>query len=555
MKIKEICRGTGLTDRTVRYYIEEGLISPFYTENYLGRKSFDFSEEDLTRLTEIATLRAFGFSVEEIKALSSGADAPQIVETVKKRTESALDESQRRMNILSAIDASEGTSLATLAAQLSKMEHLPMENEPLPRSRRKRFLSFLKACGILLAVWLPILTAAVVLVFKLCTLSAPTVRPLFLMLTLLCLLPSMVTVLIFQKLKASRNFFRTILIIFCVLCIPLVFFFASKAVIVCEHQYQTYRNIKEATCTVEGERIMKCKLCGSFDTQRIEKTPHEARKLKGVAPTCLEAGLSDGSVCSLCDTVLEKQVKLPISDIHTPVTDAAVPATCDASGLGEGSHCSLCEKVLIEQEVIPATGHSYQTKKIAKTCGTDGYRLHECACGHSYKTNIVRATNEHDFQPNGHPYGVGYHCQTCGLQVMEYGNLDGSLSGGNDQVKYYITGLPGDDVTDRTLVIYGSGPMPTTYRWEYYPDESLYKQYPAYAGSNYLSEVTTVIIEKGITSIGEFTFDDWDSQQTWRYGGITRLIIRDPSLRIDPENQILRYLAAEKYRVLQIVYE
>ena len=70
MKIKEICQKTGLTDRTVRYYIEEGLISPFYTENYLGRKSFDFSEEDLEALKNIATLRAFGFSVEEIKELA-----------------------------------------------------------------------------------------------------------------------------------------------------------------------------------------------------------------------------------------------------------------------------------------------------------------------------------------------------------------------------------------------------------------------------------------------------------------------------------------------------
>ena len=57
MKIKEICEKTGLTDRTVRYYIEEGLVSPFYTENYLGRKSFDFSDADLERLKAIALER------------------------------------------------------------------------------------------------------------------------------------------------------------------------------------------------------------------------------------------------------------------------------------------------------------------------------------------------------------------------------------------------------------------------------------------------------------------------------------------------------------------
>ena len=50
MKIKAVCEATGLTDRTVRYYIEEGLLSPKYTENYLGRKNYDFSQQDIKNL-------------------------------------------------------------------------------------------------------------------------------------------------------------------------------------------------------------------------------------------------------------------------------------------------------------------------------------------------------------------------------------------------------------------------------------------------------------------------------------------------------------------------
>ena len=63
MKMKEICEKTGLTDRTVRYYIEEVLNSPFYTEYYIGRKPFDFSEQDEERLKDISTLRAFRFTI------------------------------------------------------------------------------------------------------------------------------------------------------------------------------------------------------------------------------------------------------------------------------------------------------------------------------------------------------------------------------------------------------------------------------------------------------------------------------------------------------------
>jgi DNA-binding transcriptional MerR regulator len=129
VKIKEICEKTGLTDRTVRYYIEEGLITPFYTENYLGRKSFDFSDNDLIRLKNIATLRAFGFSIDEIKQLScKDGNSQQIIETVKKRTGDSLDESKRILNVLLSIDESDMADISVLAEKLSRSD-MVIENE------------------------------------------------------------------------------------------------------------------------------------------------------------------------------------------------------------------------------------------------------------------------------------------------------------------------------------------------------------------------------------------------------------------------------------------
>ena len=45
MKIKTVCERTGLSDRAIRLYIENGLLAPDKTENYTGRRSFDFSED------------------------------------------------------------------------------------------------------------------------------------------------------------------------------------------------------------------------------------------------------------------------------------------------------------------------------------------------------------------------------------------------------------------------------------------------------------------------------------------------------------------------------
>lgn len=74
MKIKEVMAQTDLTDRAIRIYIENELITPSYTENFQGRKSFDFSEKDIELLKNIAILRKTGFSIAEIKSLKNSKE-------------------------------------------------------------------------------------------------------------------------------------------------------------------------------------------------------------------------------------------------------------------------------------------------------------------------------------------------------------------------------------------------------------------------------------------------------------------------------------------------
>lgn len=79
MKIKDVCGITGLTDRTVRYYIECGLVFPDNNENYAGRRNFTFSSRDIERLEQIKTLRAAGFSIEQIKTMQEAEDTRTLV--------------------------------------------------------------------------------------------------------------------------------------------------------------------------------------------------------------------------------------------------------------------------------------------------------------------------------------------------------------------------------------------------------------------------------------------------------------------------------------------
>lgn len=68
MNIKEIERRTGLSRANIRYYEEQGLLSPARSPN--GYR--DYSEEDVTTLGRITLLRELDVSIEEIRRLQQG---------------------------------------------------------------------------------------------------------------------------------------------------------------------------------------------------------------------------------------------------------------------------------------------------------------------------------------------------------------------------------------------------------------------------------------------------------------------------------------------------
>lgn len=121
MKIKQVCELTGLTDRAIRYYIEEGMVSPHYTENYLGRKAFDFSEEDVEALNHVATLRKFGFTVEEIRRiLTDPQESVTVVAEVRARKEETVRQEGANLDVLSRLDGTKAYTVAELAERLAE---------------------------------------------------------------------------------------------------------------------------------------------------------------------------------------------------------------------------------------------------------------------------------------------------------------------------------------------------------------------------------------------------------------------------------------------------
>ncbi len=75
---------------------------------------------------------------------------------------------------------------------------------------------------------------------------------------------------------------------------------------------------------------------------------------------------------------------------HTATTDSAVAATCTTTGLTEGSHCSTCGTVLTVQQTINKLPHTYSTTVYIATLTSNGKTVNTCTvCGHKTTTSVV----------------------------------------------------------------------------------------------------------------------------------------------------------------------
>lgn len=118
MRMKQVCEQTGLTERAVRLYVQEGLVTP-QVRSGPHSQSYHFTEQDVALLQNIAALRQAGLGLPEIRQM---LQQPQSIPDVLARHRDALSEEiaqkQKVRDALEQLTLPQQGELARTAAAL-----------------------------------------------------------------------------------------------------------------------------------------------------------------------------------------------------------------------------------------------------------------------------------------------------------------------------------------------------------------------------------------------------------------------------------------------------
>ena len=161
MKIQQVEELVGISKKNIRFYEEQGLLSPGRAEN--GYRSY--GQEDVRRLQQIKVLRKLAVPIEDIRGLLKGEGSLEMCLTRQLREYDRQRESLSAMEGLTReLLARPGLTLEGLDAEacLEKIEQLEKEGQSFmdvskKDVHRKKASGAVLGAGIIIALNLPVL--------------------------------------------------------------------------------------------------------------------------------------------------------------------------------------------------------------------------------------------------------------------------------------------------------------------------------------------------------------------------------------------------------------
>lgn len=165
-KMKQVCQMTGLTEKAIRIYMDQKLVTPQIEEG-IHRNAYFFSEEDVERLRDILALRNAGFSIAEIKQMLENPEMLSLlIEEKKEILEGEILQKLALQDALKNLTIEEHSDVTKLADAIEPRTTYAKEKPKKKWSRKKRwfvvsiiiavFLGFYGLVSSMDAVWIVI---------------------------------------------------------------------------------------------------------------------------------------------------------------------------------------------------------------------------------------------------------------------------------------------------------------------------------------------------------------------------------------------------------------
>ena len=190
------------------------------------------------------------------------------------------------------------------------------------------------------------------------------------------------------------------------------------------HTYGNAVITKQPTCTSEGTKTKTCTKCNATVTEKLPAKGHTAVTDKGYPATCTTAGKTDGSHCSVCNTVIKAQTVINATGHKSSGWIVDKAASIGVKG-SKHKECTVCKKVL-ETAEIPALSR-ISISKASVTLSTSTYAYD----GKAKKPGVTVKLNGKTLK-NGTDYTVSYSNNTkvgtATVKITGKGNYAGSVS-------------------------------------------------------------------------------------------------------------------------------
>ena len=217
------------------------------------------------------------------------------------------------------------------------------------------------------------------------------------------------------------------------------------------HTYGSAVITKQPTCTSEGTKTKTCTKCNATVTEKLPAKGHTAVTDKGYPATCTIAGKTDGSHCSVCNTVIKVQTVINATGHKSSGWIVDKAASIGVKG-SKHKECTVCKKVL-ETAEIPALSR-ISISKASVTLSTSTYAYDGKAKTPSVTVKVGGKTLKKDTD-----YTVSYSNNTkigtAKVTITGKGNYTGSISKTysikNNFKKATISGISNKSYTGKNI--------------------------------------------------------------------------------------------------------